>query len=138
MTVSTIQSVNEIREVLEAWAKATRQNRKDDVLKNHSPNLVIFDVLPPMKYESAEAYRRSWEDWQPESQGEAQFDLEDLSITAGVDVAFAHCFIRCGGTLPSGYTFQDLVRTTFCLKKEAEGWKVVHQHVSKPLSHSGA
>jgi ketosteroid isomerase-like protein len=60
----------EVRAVIEAWAKATRQNRKDDVLKNHVSDLVVFDVLPPMKYESAESYRRSWDGWQPETQGE--------------------------------------------------------------------
>lgn len=127
----------DVRAVIEDWAKATRQNRKDDVLKNHSPNLVIFDVLPPMKYESAESYRRSWDDWQPETQQEGQFDLENLSVTAGTDVAFAHCFIRCGGTTPDGRTFQDLVRATFCLQKTDGSWKVLHQHVSKPLQLAG-
>jgi ketosteroid isomerase-like protein len=58
---------SEVHAVLEEWAAATRQNRKDDILKNHAANLVIFDVLPPMKYESAESYRRSWEEWQPET-----------------------------------------------------------------------
>ena len=123
----------QIRSVLDDWAKATRENRTNDVLKNHASDLVIFDVLPPMKYESAEAYRRSWGDWQPETQSDGQFDLEDLSVTAGTDVGFAHCFIRCGGTTPDGRTFEDLVRATFCLQKRDGFWKVAHQHVSKPL-----
>lgn len=135
MTGNTIQPTTEsdVRSVIEDWAKATRQNRKDDVLKNHLPELVIFDVLPPMKYESAESYRRSWEDWQPETAGEGKFDVETLSVTAGTDVAFAHCFIRCGGFMPDGRTFEDLVRATFCLRKLDGGWKVAHQHISKPL-----
>ncbi len=125
-----------IRQLLESWAEATRQNRKNDVLKNHLPSLVIFDVLPPMKYSSAESYRRSWDEWQPETQGEGQFELEDLVVTCGSNVAFAHCFIRCGGTLSSGQTFQDVVRATFCLEKIDGMWKVSHQHVSKPLQMS--
>ncbi len=127
----------QVRAVLEDWAKATQQNRKDEILKNHIPDLVIFDVLPPMKYESAESYRRSWDDWQPETQSEGQFDLEDLSITASTDLAFAHCFIRCGGMMPDGLTFQDLVRATFCLKKIDGTWKILHQHISKPIQKSG-
>jgi ketosteroid isomerase-like protein len=139
MTKKTTQPTAEtdVRAVIEAWAKATRQNRKDDVLKNHEPDLVIFDVQPPMKYESAESYRRSWDDWQPETQGEGKFDLENLSVTAGAEVAFAHCFIRCGGLMPDGRTFQDLVRATFCLRKRDGLWKVSHQHISKPLKPSG-
>ncbi|MDP3172592.1 MAG: nuclear transport factor 2 family protein [Polaromonas sp.] len=122
--------------VLEAWAKATRDGRKDKVLQNHVAELVIFDVLPPMKYESAESYRRSWDDWQPEVQGAMQFDLENVAIHAGPQIAFAHCFIRCGGTLPDGQTFEDVVRATFCLEKISGQWKISHQHVSKPFQQS--
>jgi ketosteroid isomerase-like protein len=122
-----------IRAILEAWASATRQSRKDDVLINHAENVLIYDVLPPIKYETAAAYRRSWDDWQPDTQGEGQFELKDLSVTANSDIAFAHGLIQCGGTLPSGKTFQDTVRATFCLKKMDGAWKILHQHISKPL-----
>lgn len=132
-SADTLEAETGVRVVLEAWAKATRQNRQDDVLKNHVSDLVIFDVLPPMKYESAESYRRSWGEWQPEVQREGLFDLEDLSVTAGIDVAFAHCFIRCGGTMPNGRLFEDVVRATFCLRRIDGLWKISHQHVSKPL-----
>ena len=124
---------HEVRMVLESWAKATRENRQDDILRNHTADLVIFDVLPPMKYASASSYRESWGDWQPQTQGEAQFDLENLTVHAGQDVAVAHSFIRCGGLTPEGRRFEDLVRATFCLRKIDGQWKVFHQHVSKPL-----
>jgi len=127
----------EIQALLEEWAAATRENRKNDVLKNHSDDVLIYDVLAPMKYEGAEAYRGSWDEWQPETEGEGQFALEDLSVTAGADVAFATCFIRCGGTLPNGHTFEDLVRATFCLQKPAGTWRVMHQHISKPFELGG-
>ncbi|MGH9841877.1 MAG: YybH family protein [Blastocatellia bacterium] len=127
----------QVRALLEAWASATRENRKNDVLENHAANALIYDVLPPMKYDGAESYRRSWDDWQPETQGEGQFNLEDLAITAGSDVAFASCFIRCGGTLSDGRTFDDFVRATFCLQKLNGAWKVTHQHISKPYQLSG-
>jgi ketosteroid isomerase-like protein len=124
---------SQIRNLLEQWALATRQGRTPDVLKRHAPDLLVYDVLPPMKYEGAETYRRSWDDWQPATRGQARFDLEDLSVTAGAEVAYATCFIRCGGTLTSGRTFEDVVRATFCLRKARDGWLVAHQHVSKPL-----
>jgi ketosteroid isomerase-like protein len=92
--------------------------------------------FPPMKYESADSYRRSWEEWEPDARGEAVFNLENLTITAGNDVAFAHSFIRCGGTFSDGRTFQDLVRATFSLRKVDGSWMVEHQHVSKPYEHS--
>jgi len=126
----------EVRALLEEWAAATRQSRTDEILKHHSTNLVIFDVLPPMKYESADSYRRSWEEWEPDTRGEAVFNFENLTITAVSDLAFANSFIRCGGTFPDGRKFQDLVRATFCLRKVDGSWMVEHQHVSKPYVHS--
>jgi ketosteroid isomerase-like protein len=123
----------QVRQILEEWACATRKDLQDDILKNHEPDAVIFDVLPPMKYDGTEAYRRSWDEWQPDTQGEGRFDLQNLSITTGADVAFAHCFIACGGSLPDGKVFEDVVRATFCLRKTEGTWRIEHQHVSKPF-----
>jgi ketosteroid isomerase-like protein len=106
------------------------------MLKSHAGNVVIFDVLPPMKYEGVDSCRRSWGDWQPDARRETVFDFENLTVIAGGDVAFAHGFIRCGGTLQDGTALQDVVRTTFRLKKADGRWVVEHQHVSKPYEHS--
>lgn len=128
---------NQVRQLLEQWARATEESRLEKVLEHHAPNVLIYDVLPPMKYESAAAYRCSWGDWQPNMQGEKKFELQDLSVVSSHDLAFAHCFIQCGGTLPNGAMFEDLVRATFCLQKADGDWKVTHQHISKSLQPSG-
>lgn len=128
----------QIRHLLQHWASATRKEHRDDVLANHLPDVLIYDVLAPMKYEGAASYQQSWDEWQPDTQGEGQFELQDLSVTVGGDVAFAHCFIKCGGVLTNGKTFEDLVRATFCLRKISGSWKVAHQHNSKPIQPSGA
>ncbi len=130
-----MQDIQRIRDILTEWSENTRLERRDQILAHHAANLLIYDVLPPMKYESAEAYRASWDDWQPETVGDAIFELQDLNITAGNEVAFAHSFIRCGGTTPQGKKFEDLVRATFCLRKIGNDWQVVHQHISKPYGH---
>src|ERR1700730_669273 len=128
----------QVRVVLQQWATATRKGQRNDVLANHLPDVLVYDVLAPMKYEGAAAYRQSWDEWQPDTQGEGQFDLQDLSVTAGADVAFAHGFIKCGGVLPNGKRFEDLVRATFCLRKASgAGWGG-HQHISKPIQIAGA
>jgi ketosteroid isomerase-like protein len=127
-----MDNASQIREILQTWAENTRTGNLNAVLANHAPNLLIYDVLPPMKYESAAAYRASWGDWQPENVGEAVFALRDLVITAGSDVAFAHAFIHCAGTTPTGKKYEDLVRATFCLTKTNGAWRITHQHISKP------
>lgn len=122
----------EIRRILDDFSRNTRLDNKDAILANHADHLLIYDVLPPMKYESAAEYRASWDDWQPETSGETVFEYEELKVTAGADVAYAHGLIRCGGKTPMGKPFEDIVRATFCLQKIRGQWKVCHQHVSKP------
>lgn len=123
-----------IRALLEQWAEATRLNKREEVLTHHNPNVVIYDVLPPMKYESAAAYRASWDEWQPQQTEPGIFALHDLTITAGNDVAFAYGLIHCGGTTPEGKEFEDWVRATFCLRKQNGEWRIAHQHISAPMN----
>ena len=56
-------SVDEVRHLLMSWASATCNNERSKILQNHHPDARIFDVLPPMQYHGAEAYRASWDDW---------------------------------------------------------------------------
>jgi ketosteroid isomerase-like protein len=126
----------QIRKILEQWADATRTGRNDDVLSHHAPDALIFDVLPPLKYEGTAAYRKSWDEWQPETTGQGLFDLHELQITAGRDVGFAHALLHCGGTHPDGSKFEDWVRATFCLRKLDDRWLITHQHISMPAGAS--
>jgi ketosteroid isomerase-like protein len=135
MTNETGELTNEaqIRQLLDDWAKATREGDNDAVLSNHSSDLLIFDVLAPLQYKGAAAYRKSWDDWRPTDEGEALFEIHELGITAGETVAFAHCLIECGKKPNS-----DRVRTTFCLQKTDGKWMITHQHVSMPISRKSA
>lgn len=132
-----MDDAQQIRTLLERWADATRNGRRDEVLANHAPDALIFDVLPPLQYEGTAAYRKSWDEWQPETAGEGLFHLDELQVTAGQDAGFAHGIIHCGGTLPDGSSFEDTVRATFCLRKIDGRWRVTHQHISMPAG-SGA
>lgn len=122
----------EIQNLLERWAYNTKIGAQDNILENHAESVVIYDVLPPMKYEGTKAYRDSWDEWQPETKGDSLFDLHELKVVVGENVAFAYGFIHCGGTLPDGKTFEDWVRATFCLEKRMGRWLVTHQHISMP------
>ena len=122
-----------VREVLKQWAAATREDRKDHVLRGHDRNALIFDVLAPLQYKGTAAYRKSWGDWQPTFELPSLYELKELRVLAGTELAFAHCLIRCGGKPLKGKFFEDLVRATFCLKKKAGKWLIVHQHISMPI-----
>lgn len=135
MTTHDTQAGNEIqiRKLINNWADETRTGNDDAVLSNHAADVLIFDVLAPLQYKGADAYRRSWDEWRPSDEGESLFEIHELSITAGETIAFAHCLIECGGTPKT-----DWVRATFCLRKTDGKWLITHQHGSMPVSRKGA
>jgi ketosteroid isomerase-like protein len=79
------------------WAEAVHTGDLAAVLTDHSPDIVMFDVPPPDDgVRGLSAYRETWPpffDWQRSG---ASFEFVELTVTAGVDVAFAHALLRCG------------------------------------------
>jgi ketosteroid isomerase-like protein len=127
-------SKEQIESVISDWVESTKYDLKDEILRNHLPNAVIFDVLAPMQYQGTKAYRKSFDEWQPTFEIPSLFELTELSISAGEDTGFAHCLINCGGTLPNGKEVRDTVRATFCFSKIEGSWHIAHHHISMPAS----
>jgi ketosteroid isomerase-like protein len=130
------EETKEIESLLLEWVESTRYDQKESILKNHSPDAVIFDVLAPMQYQGTDAYRKSFDEWQPPFEIPSLFELTELNITTGKKTGFAHCLINCGGTLPDGEEVRDTVRATFCFTKIDGSWCVAHHHISMPVEVS--
>jgi ketosteroid isomerase-like protein len=100
------------------------------VLADHSDDLVMFDVPPPQDgVRGLDAYRATWPPffaWQ--AQG-AVFEIVDLDVTAGDDVAYAHALLRCGDPNQVG---DQRLRLSFGLRREGDRWIVTHEHHSFP------
>ena len=123
-----------IRDVVESWTAAVRRRDIPWILKNHSVDIVMFDVPPPHEgVRGIDAYRETWPPffaWQ--AQG-AWFEIVSLDVTAGDDVAYAHALLRCG--TPEKFAEQpaNRLRLTLGLRKEQGRWVVAHEHHSFPL-----
>ncbi len=50
-----------IRELVESWARAVRAKDFDGILANHSADMLIFDVPPPVQSKGIEADRKTWD-----------------------------------------------------------------------------
>jgi len=119
---------NDVRQMLEAWLQAVRDRNIAGILADHAPDMVMFDMPPPAALHGIEAYRRSWDVFFPWFRG--VFDLSDLTVTAGEDVAFCHGLIRCGGADPDGTKSELQVRLTVGYRKIGGRWAVTHEHHS--------
>jgi len=62
------------------------------------------------------------------------YEVRDLTLTVGEDVAFGHGFGRLSGTLRDGTATSGMwVRGTFCFRQIDDNWLIVHDQVSVPL-----
>jgi ketosteroid isomerase-like protein len=121
-----------IRDILEEWARAVRARNIEGVMANHASDILLFEVPPPVRSPGEAAYRQSWELFFKWADDPVTFDLSELSVTAGDDLAFCHGLIRCRAKDDSGETADLLIRLTGCLRKIGGAWTIVHEHHSEP------
>jgi ketosteroid isomerase-like protein len=123
----------EIKRVIEGGVEALRAKDIDGVMSMYAPELVSFDIVPPLQYVGADAYRKHWEEGLSSFPGPIDYEIADLSITVGDDVAFAHSFNRLSGTLTTGQQIGNWLRWTACFRKIGGKWLIVHMQASVPV-----
>lgn len=124
---------SQIRSLIEHWARAVHDGDMEDVVRDHSDGIVMFDVPPPNNgVRGIDAYRDTWPpffEWQRQG---ASFEIVSLDVAAGDDVAFAHALLRCGTQEELAKDPDNRLRLTIGLVKESGRWVVKHEHHSFP------
>jgi uncharacterized protein (TIGR02246 family) len=122
-----------IRTLIEQWARAVHAGDLDAVVADHAPDIVMFDVPPPNDgVRGIDAYRATWPpffDWQRQG---AVFEIVDLDVTAGDEVAFAYALLRCGMPSELENDPDNRLRLSIGLRKDDGRWIVTHEHHSFP------
>lgn len=103
---------SEIREVIDA------------MLAHCADDIVVFDMVPPLSHEGADAVRKIWETTLGAFEPPIDYEIHHLAIEASGDVAFARSLNRFRN---------NWVRATLGLRKIGGQWKLAHQHVSVPF-----
>ena len=123
-----------IRELVESWARAVRAKDFDGILANHSTDMLMFDVPPPIQSNGIQAYRKTWDLFFSWSDDPVVFDIKHMDITAGTDVAFVAALMRCAGTEKNGERIDLEFRLTIGLRKIGDQWMILHEHHSIPAT----
>ena len=129
-----------IRQRLQAWAKALSTKDIDGAMSLYAPDIVSFDITPPLRYAGADNKRRAWLKVFAAYAGRFSYEVHDPSVTTQGEVAFVHSLNHVTGTLANGHTTDMWVRWTACLRRIDGAWLIVHDHVSVPadLEHGKA
>jgi ketosteroid isomerase-like protein len=135
MVAATQRATDEadIRQRMDKLAEAIRAMNLEGVMSIYAPDIVSFDIVPPLQHVGAEAKRKNWVEAFAMYQHPLSYEIRDLTITVGDDVAFGHSLNRISGTLKIGDRIDFWLRSTTCFRKIDGNWLIVHDQVSVPL-----
>jgi len=134
MAIGADKTNNEaaIRELIDRFAQAFRARDVNGVMSVFAPEIVSFDILPPLQTVGAEMFVKHWQEFFESYQNPIHVEFPEVSITAGDDVAFSHCLHRVAGNLKTGRQTDCWLRWTACYRKTNGKWLIVHEQVSVP------
>lgn len=135
MTIETRDTAAEveIRSLIDSWLKAVRAKDVAAIVSHYAPEAVAFDAIGPLQFKGKEAYGKHWAACMEFCPGEMRFDLQELTITAGRDLAFAHALTHCGTVEPDGTEKTGWMRMTTGYRRIDGQWRILHEHFSAPF-----
>jgi ketosteroid isomerase-like protein len=126
----------QIRLQINKIVEGIRAQDLEGLRRLYTADVVSFDVEPPLQHVGVEGKMKNWANVFTFFQ-DATYEVRDLKLTVGDDVAFGHGFGRLSGTLRNGTATGGMwVRATFCFQKVDGNWLIAHDQVSVPLDIS--
>jgi len=126
----------EIRGVVGELEAAMRAGDAKAVVALYTPDAVRYDLAPPLRHLGAEVHDvAALQAWFDGFGGSVGYEVHDLAVTAGEEVAFAYSLNKMYD--PDGH-FELWFRATYCLVRTGGRWLVAHEHTSTPFYMDGS
>jgi ketosteroid isomerase-like protein len=134
------QDETQIRQMMADQQAAMRARDAAHLVSRYVHETVKFDLSPPLQHagpsiRDADRLRS----WFAGFDGPIDYEIRDLAVTAGQDVAFCHSLNRLATTprgAPQGFSLW--FRATVCLQTIAGAWRITHEHNSTPFYMDGS
>jgi PhnB protein len=139
MSGKTADLTNEevaVHAVIGAWAEALRKKNAEAVFAHYAADLVHFSLAPPLV--SPESQAGELNAWFASWDGPIGYELHDVKVTAGADIAFSTSLNRMTGTMTDGEKSDIWFRHTLGFRKTGGVWKIAHEHESVPFYMDGS
>jgi ketosteroid isomerase-like protein len=134
------QDEAQIRRLMAERESAMRAKDAERLISRIAPEAVKFDLAPPLLHAGPQLHDANrLRSWLSGFDGPLDYEIRDLSVTAGEDVAFCHSLNRLSAT-PHGAqeSFELWFRATVCLRKTGGAWRITHEHNSTPFYMDGS
>ncbi|HKO13988.1 MAG TPA: nuclear transport factor 2 family protein [Acidobacteriaceae bacterium] len=122
-----------IRQWLASFIKAFEARDVNATMAFYSPEVVAYDLVPPLQYVGRDAYRKDFETFFSGFKGPLHMETRDLHILTSGNLAVIETLYRVSGTQASnGQPTNMWIRNTSVLRRTNGRWLDVHDHVSVP------
>lgn len=132
-TTNSRKDVDEIKASYASWQHALEARDLDGIMAVYAPDVVAYDIAPPLQFDGADAYRKDYSDLLSQFRGPVRSAIPTVHIDQSGDTAFAFGLERLRGTMTDGAPVDMWVRFTDGWKREKGRWLIVHEHVSVPV-----
>ncbi len=135
--MSTTHDDARIRELLAERVSALQKKDAERVVADYAQGAVTFSLAPPLQNPAPNAADR--QNWFNGFDGPIDFEIRDLHVRVGGDVAFTRSLSRLTATpygMPSAFSLW--FRETIGWVKVDGEWKIEHEHASTPFYMDGS
>lgn len=113
------------------WDQAVVDKNINALIDQCSPEVSMFDVTSQL--EGVDVYKSEWEKFRPFFIEGMRISRKEMKLHASDKLAVLHCLSKVENNALKNQLQMPWCRTTLCLKKIDDAWKVVHQHISIPV-----
>jgi len=139
-TEQNTQDEARIRELMTEKETAMRARDAERLVSRYAPGTVTFDLAPPLRHAGPEVHdANGLRSWFSGFDGAVDYEIRDLTVVAGEDVAFCYSLNRLSATPHGSEEKFDLwFRATVGLRKIDGAWLIAHEHSSTPFAMDGS
>lgn len=125
-----------IEEVLLARAAALSRKDAEAAAAYLGDEPVSFELAPPLQVRGSDsAGLQAWFDsWD----GDIELNYAQMHIRHDEEIAYARFLSHMAGRRTDGQQVDLWYRSTICLERAEETWKIVHEHHSVPFLMDGS
>lgn len=122
----------EILQQIKHWDQAVINKDIDQITDHCAEDVSMFDVSSQMN--GIEEYKTEWYKFSPYFNENMMISRKDIKVYTSDDLAIVHCFSKVEHKALIGKIKMPWCRTTICMKKEDQNWRLIHQHISMPIN----
>lgn len=128
----------EIKQWLDSHVAAIRTKDLMRVLSNYAPDVILYDIMPPLTQNLSEA-RKNYEMFFKHAKDIKTYEAKELHVMAKDNFAYCHFLLHCTFDFKDGYSHQgqknidNWMRCSMGLCQIKGQWKIIHEHVSAPI-----